>query len=281
MRGIIKKLYCRGFREYKILSKISDGGMSKVYRAVSRVTTETFALKILFPAYASQRISYERLFQEKQVEGEIAASLVHPNVVRTHGFGKTRAGCYFVMEYVDGPTLKYAIHRNPRMLKGRKLEIISQAAKSLQYIHSKGVIHRDVSSKNMLVTGDGKLKLIDFGLAIAKAASNNFLGGRSGTPSYMAPEQIRAMQNDEKTDIYSFGIVMYEVLSGRMPFPGGDNYSKMHHNLNYHAVDLKDAVPGIDPRLSKIVSTCMRKKPEDRYGSMTSLLKDLRECAAR
>ncbi len=182
------------------------------------------------------------------------------------------------MEYVRAPHLKHAIYQSPFLVRGKELKIISQAADSIAYIHSRGVIHRDVCSKNILIDDNGGVKLIDFGLAFAKSGSHRSAGERSGTPSYMAPEQVLAMNTDERTDIFSFGVVMYEILSGNMPFPGFDEYSKMQNRINFNPVDIKSRVSGIDPGLAKIVNKSMQKDPRDRYQSMENLIYDLGRC---
>jgi len=271
------KWYFRGFREYRLLSEISEGGMSTVYKALSRVTGEIVAIKILFPKYADKRMMLEKLFEEKHVEGDIAASLFHPNVIRTYSYGRVRDQYYFVMEYVKGPNLKNAIYRQSDLLEGKKIDIIIQIAKALRYIHQKGIIHRDVCSKNLLLNEEGRVKLIDFGLAVTKSGKYKGIGERAGTPSYMSPEQIRALEPDERTDIYSLGIVMYEIIAGEAPFSGDNDFSRMQNHLNVSPVKMSSRVSGIHPDIEKIVEKAMQKNPADRYGSVENLIFDLKE----
>ncbi len=271
----VMKWYFRGFREYRLLSEISEGGMSTVYKAWSRVTGEIVAIKILFPKYADKRLMLEKLFEEKHVEGDIAASLFHPNVIRTYSYGRVQNQYYFVMEYIKGPNLKNAIYKQPDLLKDKKADIILQIAKALRYIHKRGIIHRDVCSKNILLTEKGRVKLIDFGLAVTKSGKYRALGERSGTPSYMAPEQIRALEPDERTDIYSLGIVMYEILAGEAPFSGESDYSRMQSHLNASPLKLSGRASEIHPEIARIVEKAMQKNPSDRYDSADSLIFDL------
>ncbi len=266
------KWYFRGFREYRLLSEISEGGMSTVYKALSRVTGEIVAIKILFPKYTDKRIMLENLYEEKHVEGDIAASLIHPNVIRTYSYGRAHNQYYFVMEYIRGPNLKNVIYKQPGLLKERKLDTIMGIAKAIRYIHSMGIIHRDVCSKNILLNEDGRVKLIDFGLAVTTAGKYRSIGERSGTPSYMAPEQIRAMAPDERTDIYSLGVVMYEILAGETPFSGGSEYTRMQNHLNVSPVKLAERAPELHPDIAEIVEKAMQKNPVDRYPSMDSLI---------
>ncbi len=275
---MFKKLFQRGIRQYEILSQLSEGGMSTIYRARCRLTGETVALKVLFAEHSARRDGFDKLFSEKQVEGDIASSFNHPNVVKTYSYGRAKNKYFFAMEYVRAPHLKHAVYQSPFLVKGKELKIISQTADAIAYIHSRGVIHRDICSKNILVDDNGKVKLIDFGLAFAKSGSHRSAGERSGTPSYMAPEQVLALNTDERTDIFSFGIVMYEILSGNMPFPGSDKYSRMHNRINFNPVDIKSRVPGIDPRLAVIVNKSIQKDPCDRYQSMENLIYDLGKC---
>ena len=271
----VLKWYFRGFREYRLLSEISEGGMSTVYKALSRVTEEIVAIKILFPKYTDKRLMLEKLFEEKHVEGDIAASLFHPNVIRTYSYGRVRDQYYFVMEYIKGPNLKNVIYKQPDLLEGRRADIILQLAKAVRYIHKRGIIHRDVCSKNILLDEEGRVKLIDFGLAVTRSGKYRSIGERSGTPSYMAPEQIRALEPDERTDIYSMGIVMYEILAGEAPFSGDSDYSRMQNHLNVSPLKLSDHSAGIYPEIAKIVEKAMQKNPSDRYESVDSLIFDL------
>ena len=262
---------------YRLRGEIASGGMSTIYKAVSRATHETVAIKILFPHYAKHRTMMQKLFKEKHVEGETASSLQHRNVIRTYSFGRFRDRYYFIMEYVDGMNLNQIIYHRPELLRSHRLDIIRQAAEGLNYIHSRGIIHRDFCPKNILLSQNGEVKIIDFGLAVSKTSRFRGLGERSGTPSYMAPEQIRALEADERTDIYSFGISVYEMIASKPPFVGEDSFARMQHHLSSEPVPLSRQVPDIQPAMEQIVSRAMQKNPRDRYKSMHDLLNDLRK----
>ena len=262
---------------YRLRGEIASGGMSTIYKAVSRATHETVAIKILFPHYAKHRTMMQKLFKEKHVEGETASSLQHRNVIRTYSFGRFRNRYYFIMEYVDGMNLNQIIYHRPELLRNHRLDIIRQAAEGLSYIHSRGIIHRDFCPKNILLSQNGEVKIIDFGLAVSKTSRFRGLGERSGTPSYMAPEQIRALEADERTDIYSFGVSVYEMIASKPPFAGEDSFARMQQHLSSEPVPISKRVPDIQPALGKIVSRAMQKDPRDRYKSMDDLLNDLRE----
>lgn len=266
---------------YNLKEKISTGGMSVIYKASSRKTDESIAIKILFPQYSRHKTKLQKLLAEKQIEGEITNHLNHPNVIQTYEFNKLYGHYYFVMEYVNGNNLKYIVYHNPEMIKGRKLDIIRQTTKGLHYIHSRGIIHRDICPKNILISKNGQVKIIDFGLSISKRSRFRGLGERAGTPTYMAPEQIRAMEADERTDIYSFGVMVYELLAEKLPFAGEDIYAKMQHHLTSDPVPLKKRVPELPEELEKIISKAMQKNPNDRYQSMDALLNDIEKIDLR
>ena len=262
------------FKGYRLLEKIAEGGMSTIYKAVSRETGEAVAIKILFPRYGKQKNKLQKLFVEKQVEGEMASSLNHPNVMKTFSYGRIRNLYYFVMEFIGGMNLKHIIYNKPEFLRGRKFDVIKQVGQGLNYIHSRGIIHRDMCPKNILVSENGQVKIIDFGLSISKSSRYRGIGERSGTPSYMAPEQIRALEADERTDIYAFGVTMYEILAESPPFGGQDSFARMQQQLSFEAVPLSKRIPDIPLALEGIVSRAMQKEPEDRYKSMNNLLHD-------
>ncbi len=260
---------------YKIVEEIAEGGMSTIYKAISDTTHEIVAIKTLFPHFTEQKDRLEKLFAEKNVEGEMASSLDHPNVIRTYSYGRTRGRYYFIMEYINGQNLKDMIRLHRERLEGHKLDIIRQMAQGLSYIHSQGIIHRDICPKNILVSENRDIKIIDFGLAVSTSGRYKGLGMRSGTPSYMAPEQIRALESDERTDIYSFGITTYELLAGQPPFRGEDDFARMQQHLTFEAVPLSRRIPDIPHALEEIVSRAMQKEPDDRYKSMHVLTYDL------
>ena len=260
---------------YKLMEEIAEGGMSTIYKATSPKTQEIVAIKMLFPHYTKHKERMQRLFMEKQVEGELASNLSHPNVIQTLSYGRIRDRYYFIMEYIGGTNLKYLISRRYRSLEENKLDIIKQAARGLSYIHSCGIIHRDICPKNILISKERNVKIIDFGLAISKTNRYKGLGERAGTPSYMAPEQVRALEPDERTDIYNFGVTMYELFAGKAPFIGEDNFSRMQQNLIFEPVPLGRKVPDIPSALEEIVSKAMQKEPIDRYKSMEELINDL------
>ena len=275
MIKFISRYYYRGLREYRILSEISEGGMSKVYKALSRLTGDIAAIKILFPRCTQKRRFLEKAFREKHVESDIVASLIHPAVIRTYSCGRVKNQDFFVMEYVDGPNMKNVIYSQPELLEENKTKIILQIADGLRYIHSKGIIHRDICPKNILLTPGGQVKIIDFGLAVAEYGKYRAQGERSGTPSYMAPEQIRSFEPDARADIYSFGVTMYEILAGKALFSGGDDNLRMQNHLNADGTALHKTVPGISEWLAMIIQKCIQKNPADRYDSMDSLAADL------
>lgn len=257
---------------YRLLGKIAEGGMSTVYKATSSAAHEIIAIKVLFPRYSRHKQKLKKIFMEKQVEGEMAISLNHPNIIRTYSYGKKIKYYYFIMEYINGLNLKDMIYQRRALLKKRRLDIMKQVAQGLNYLHTCGIIHRDMCPKNILIPDEGNVKIIDFGLSISRSSKYKGLGERSGTPSYMAPEQIRALEADVRTDIYSFGVTMYEMLAGKQPFDGADDYARMQQHLTAEPVPLNKVVSDIPPALVEIVSRAMQKDPADRYKSIRELL---------
>lgn len=262
-------------RDYILKEEIGHGGMSKIYHAKHKYLPHEFAVKILLPQFAEKREKLENLLKDKQVEGEIACSLRHPNIIRTHDYGKDSKGYYFIMEYVDGYNLDELIEQNNSFLEGRRYDIIMQICRGMKYIHDMEIIHRDICPRNMLITKKGEVKIIDFGLSISKRGRHRGLGERAGTPSYMAPEQVRAHTVDERTDIYSLGVTLYKVLTGRTPFQSDDTLGRLHQHLNVTPVSPCRYNPDISEGMESIIMRAMEKEPEKRYQSMKEVINDL------
>ncbi len=259
---------------YHLERKIATGGMSEIYKAKRSSDDEIVALKVLTPESARFAQMLEKAFQSL-TEGEIAKGLNHPNVIRTYEYGRERHRYYIVMEYVNGINLKYLVECRSPLVEGRKMALIIQIAQGLNYIHKRGLIHRDICPKNVLVNRKGEAKIIDFGLTILKSGRFKGRGDRAGTPSYMAPEQVRADRVDEKTDIYSFGVTMYEILTRKTPFRGEDAFSRMQRHLAFNPLPPRKHNPDISPELEKIILKSMEKDPAKRYPTMQVVLDNL------
>jgi len=268
------------FGVYRTIGEpVAEGPMSVVYKASGRAADDgAVAIKILKDSAArvARRLSDQ---PGRQWEGERAVELNHRNVVRTLEFGCESGAFYVVMEYIDGPSLAWLIHKQSPLLHGRRLSIIRQIAHGLAYIHRTGLIHRDICPKNVLVDGTGHAKLIDFGVAVSQAEKLKDTGRRTGRPSYMAPELIRDNVFDVRTDIYALGVAMYEISTGARPLAGADRYETMRLHL-YSAptppAHVNDSVP---LALSNIIVRCLAKDPEQRFQTVDELLQELPEAA--
>jgi serine/threonine protein kinase/Tfp pilus assembly protein PilF len=256
---------------YKILEKLGEGGMGDVYRAEDTRLKRQVALKFLRSGELSDRVMRERFKQEAQA----AAALDHPNICSVHEIASDGELFFIVMAYVAGENLGQLIESggfNPE----RALDIARQIARALEAAHAHGIIHRDVKSSNIVVTPDGVVKILDFGLAtIPGGASNAVLMSSSGTVAYMSPEQARGDQIDFRTDIWSLGVCLYQMLTGQMPFEGGYTQAVIYSILNEEPVPLSQLRPDLPVSVVNIVEKAMERDPVERYQTATEMLKDL------
>ena len=274
-RHIIAKLFGDNNRygDYELTELISEGGMSHVYKGRRLSDNAVVALKVLKNEALPDPEKMEKI--ARRSEGEMAVSLQHPNVVRTYEYGKRGNQYYIVMEYIDGPNLRDLIVDGKLGKTRDKMGIIMQVGNGLEYIHSRGLVHRDLCPKNVLTTLDGVAKVIDFGLAIVEREKIEHLWERAGTASYMAPEQIRGQQGDFRVDVYAFGVTAYEILTSRRPFDGDNRLSKMQGHLNREAPPVTQFNQKIHPAVEEIVMRCMAKNAADRPQSMTAVVNQM------
>lgn len=249
---------------YEILSEIGRGGMATVYKAIQRNLQRIVALKVIH-----QNLVHDQEFLERfHAEARMAASLNHPNIVSIYDEGIENNIHFISMEYLEGEDLHQKIRSNGKMNVEQTVNIISQVAGALDYIHKKGLIHRDIKSSNIIITRDGRALLTDFGIARAISGSKlSQTGSVMGTPEYMSPEQADGLRADEKSDLYSLGIVMYECLAGTVPFSGENPISTIYKIISTPPPPLSmfnNAVPGW---LMSIVEKALAKNPKNRFGS--------------
>jgi len=201
---------------YKISEKLGEGGMGIVYLAKDTKLERMVAIKFL-PSHIARNSDERKRFE---IEAKAAAALNHPNIATIHAIEHTDDDVFIVMEYIEGHELKEEV-KSKKLEAGKVVELALQIAEGLQAAHKKGIVHRDIKSTNIMVTEEGKIKIMDFGLAkIGKGIQLTKEQSTLGTAAYMSPEQVRGEDVDHKSDIWSFGVVMYEILTGELPFKG-------------------------------------------------------------
>lgn len=256
---------------YEVIEKIGTGGMADVYRAKDHRLNRFVAVKILKNEY-SEDMKFVAKFRQ---EAQAIACLSHPNIVGVYDVGEENEMHFFVMEFVDGITLKKYIERNGKLSVREAVGITLQIANGLEAAHANHIIHRDIKPQNILISKDGTAKVSDFGIAKA-ASSNTITANAMGSVHYISPEQARGGFSDEKSDIYSLGVTMYEMLSGTLPFTGESAVAIALAHIQEDATPL-DAIDATIPHgLSNIVAKCMQKKTELRYPTVADLIADIK-----
>ncbi len=257
---------------YEILEKIGTGGMSDVYKAKDHKLNRFVAVKVL-----KQEFSENANFVSKfRVEAQAAAGLMHPNIVNVYDVGEEQDIYYIVMELVEGITLKKYIEKKARLSVKEAISIAIQVSMGIESAHNNHIIHRDIKPQNIIISKEGKVKVTDFGIAKA-ATSNTITSNVMGSVHYTSPEQARGGYSDEKSDIYSLGITMFEMLTGRVPFNGETTVAIAIKHIQEELPSPRDYVPEIPISVEHIVCKCCQKSPDRRYQSMAELIVDLKQ----
>jgi serine/threonine-protein kinase len=257
---------------YEIIDKVGSGGMADVYKARDQRLNRFVAIKVLKPEYSSDK-SFVNKFRG---EAQSAAGLSHPNIVNVYDVGDDSGLHYIVMELVEGITLKRFIERKGKLEVKEAVGIAIQIAQGMEAAHDNHIIHRDIKPQNIIISRDGKVKVTDFGIAKA-TNSNTITSNAMGSVHYLSPEQARGGYSDEKSDIYSLGVTMYEMLSGKVPFAGDNTVSVALLHIQGEAMPLRELDPEIPVSIDKIVQKCMQKRPERRYHTASELITDLKK----
>jgi serine/threonine-protein kinase len=257
--------------EYEIISELGAGGMATVYKAVQRSLNRPVAIKELKKAYHTDG----RIAQRFEREARLAASFQHENIVHIYDY-LAQPDHAIVMEYVDGTTLAWIIEETGALPTDVGVMIALQVANALEYAHARGLIHRDIKPGNIMVKRNGEVKLMDFGIArIREMESLTLPGTLMGTPSYMSPEQVLGQPLDVRSDIFSFGIVLYEMFTGIKPFPDEEADSSSSKILKGKFLSPRSIYSDIPRSLQRIIKKCLKTKPHKRYGSMQELARAL------
>ena len=266
---------------YKIIKTLGAGGMGKVYLAQDDLLNRKVAIKLL-----PSSLSYDKQLRARFLrEAQLASALDHSNICTVHEVGESAGRHFIVMQYVEGETLKQVIGERPLGVHSL-LSISLQVADALAAAHSQGIIHRDIKSSNIIITPRGQAKVLDFGLAKLLEGSTGdgdseltHTGVMLGTPSYMSPEQARGERVDERSDIFSFGAVMYEMASGRVAFKGKSRTETMNAVINESHRTLTELNKKVPPRVSSVIDRLLAKEPKDRYQTMQEVQEQLRQVA--
>ncbi|MBN1995593.1 MAG: protein kinase [Anaerolineae bacterium] len=255
---------------YRVIEQLGSGGMATVFKSYHPALDRYVAIKVLHPAFKADPQFFERFKREAR----IVAKLEHPNIIPVYDFNEHKGEPYLVMRFVEGDTLKPKMNGQP-MPAADVLRLIRPVCEALTYAHNQGVLHRDIKPSNIMVTKDGSVFVTDFGLARMVEAGESTLSQDMmvGTPQYISPEQAQGMKNlDGRTDIYSLGVVLYEMLTGRVPFSADTPFATVHDHI-YTPLPLPSSInPDIDPAIERMLLKALAKDPNDRYAKVNDLL---------
>lgn len=267
------------FDRFQIRTHMAQGGMADIYRAYDLTTGKEVVLKIPNRMMIGDPAQYERFQRELAVMNE----LHHPSIQTGLGSGQYNRTPYLVTEFVDGKSMRDVVSEQAPMPADQAITLTRKIADGMAYCHEHDVVHRDLKPENILVTSDDQPVIIDFGLALTKEARRVTyanLTPSAGTPDYMAPEQIEGQRGDKRTDIYALGTMLYELLSGHVPFTG-DNYQVvMQQHLQAAIPRLDQEKPDVSPQLAAVVTRCLQRNPDDRYPDIRAMISDLDNLSA-
>jgi len=257
---------------YKILEEIGSGGMGVVYKAEDTKLKRTVALKFLPPEFSRDKEAKKRFLYEAQA----AAAIEHPNICPVHEINEDDGQLFIAMSYMDGQTLMDRINQGPIEIE-ESLKIITQIAEGLNAAHKKEIVHRDIKSANIILTDEGVAKILDFGLAKLRGQTKLTKESTTlGTIAYMSPEQTTGEEVDQRTDIWSLGVVLYEMLTGKLPFRGHYEQAIMYSIMNEEPEPIKELMPDIPIQLEQIINNMLVKDPKKRYSNLGEFLEDLK-----
>jgi serine/threonine-protein kinase len=262
------------FDHFQILGHMAQGGMSDVYRAYDLLTSSEVVLKIPDKMSIGDPAQFERF----QRELEVMETLRHPAIQKGLGSGRYNSTPYLVTELVVGKSMRELAQTAAPYSANDAVQLIRKIADGIVYCHDHGIIHRDLKPENILVTDDGQPVILDFGLALTKSSyrvTYANLSSTAGTPDYMAPEQIEGQRGDQRTDIYAVGIMLFELLTGKVPFSGDNNMVVMSQHLSGTIPRLDREQPGVSPQLAAVVMRCLRRDPKERYADLHAFIYDL------
>ena len=256
---------------YEILELIGSGGMADVYKAKCHKLNRFVAIKVLKSEFSSDSVFVSKF----KAEAQAAAGLMHPNIVNVYDVGEENRMYYFVMELVEGITLKHYIEKKIRLTAKEAVSIAIQVSMGIEAAHNNGIIHRDIKPQNIIISKEGKVKVADFGIAKA-ATSNTVTSHAMGSVHYTSPEQARGGYSDAKSDIYSIGITLFEMITGHVPFDGETTVAVAIKHIQEEMPSPRVYVPDVPISVEKIIAKCCQKNPDRRYANVGQLIRDLK-----
>jgi serine/threonine protein kinase len=262
---------------YRLENLVARSGMASIYKATDLENERTVAIKIPHPEVEADPLFYDRFKREE----EIGKKLDHPGVMRVYA-DADRSRVYMVMEWVEGKLLRQILIEQKKLPIERAIRITLGICEALEYIHSKGVVHRDLKPENIMVDANDRVKLIDFGIAGSvgmRRLTFAKLTHAMGTPDYISPEQVKSKRGDARSDIYALGVMLYEMLTGEVPFHGPNAFAIMNDRLLNNPIPPRELNPEISPQLQEIIYRALERKPENRYASIREFAHDLRNQA--
>jgi serine/threonine protein kinase len=256
---------------YMVIDKIKDGSVGTVWRGVNSAKKQ-FALKQI----ALKNANDSSKLRQFEKEANLTRKLAHPNIIKVYAYVDVKPQPFFVMEFFESENLKYAMAHMPERIVKKEFQILMGVADALAYVHAQGIVHKDMKPENVLINGRSEVRLIDFSLAQTKWDRLLQFGKRvEGTPLYMAPEQIRGERCDARTDMYSFGVMMYEMMAKRPLFMADSTDKMLQRHLNEAPIPLSAIQPTVSRELDSFVLRLLAKRPEHRYPDMTTVMQEL------
>jgi serine/threonine protein kinase len=252
-------------KRFELLGRTGQGSMSKVWRARDKSLGRTVCLKLLDKEKTAK---FEMRFVglNKPREGAICTALRHKNIVQTFEYGMTTEGePFLVMELVDGMGLNYLIETKSNQMEGNRVSILAQMADALEYLHNQGYLHRDICPRNVMVTRDGVVKMIDFGLTIPNRPEFCKPGNRTGTPNYLAPELIRRTTTNHRVDLFALGVTAYEIYTGTLPWEKAESLQTLLSHMNSSGKDPREVCPKMDKQTAKFLLKAVERDPNQRF----------------
>jgi serine/threonine protein kinase len=286
----LKKLFQRKPRVEKIdvtkrfdlIGRVGSGSMSKVWRARDTKSGRIVGLKLLDK---EKTLKFEGRFDprlKKPSEGEIALSLKHPHIVQTYEYGWALTGeMFLVMEFIEGLGMSYLVDVQNEQMQTHRLTYLIQLGEALQYFHERNFIHRDLCPRNILVSEENQVKLIDFGLAVPNTPPFQAPGNRTGTANYMAPELVRRQRTDQRIDLFSYAVTAYEMYARTYPWEAGQTLEAVVKHINSPPTNLKQHRPEIDDQVARTIMRGLEKSPADRWQSAKEMVAEFRAARTR